>query len=88
METHIPVLFLDLSGTLFLTVVCAQNVAKSDVWLNLLSFVCFPLQLMISSPVFQPHWPVGWMHYLAGRRRTTSLTFILLNTTIRRYGDD
>lgn len=30
METHIPVLFLDLSGTLFFIVVCARNLAKSS----------------------------------------------------------
>lgn len=30
METHIPVLFLDLSGTLFFIVVCARNLANSS----------------------------------------------------------
>lgn len=44
METHIPVLFLDLSGMLFLAVFCARSLAESSavsITLKLLSFCLF-----------------------------------------------
>lgn len=51
METHIPVLFLDLSGTLFLIAVCARNSAKSSAVLIIIEPVVF---LSLSTLFFSP----------------------------------
>lgn len=78
METHVPVLFLDLSGTLFAAKTRFLSGGSRSLTPRLL------VQLTTSSLAPPPLWPEASIHYSVRKRRRNSLTFTSLNTRTQR----